>query len=123
MNDPETDPRISSMRAPEFFVVITTADTTMEEISYVLGSHIDHQIELEQTGTLVAAGPWVNPDGKITGGLMIMRAASESEVRAAMDSDPFVTSGLFEFDVHRWKLNEGRLSLVVDLSGGTGRLE
>lgn len=104
-------------------MVLTTADTTMAELRELLPHHLDHQIALEKAGVLLAAGPWVNDSGRVTGGLIILRAQSAEATAELMELDPFVSSGTFTYEVRRWKLNEGRINVSIDFSDRTSRFD
>lgn len=77
----------------ELFVVLTTADTTKGEVGDAFDAHIAHQVELEAAGVLVAAGPFMSDTGRMTGGMMLVRAESLAEVEALMERDPFTATG------------------------------
>ena len=53
--------------------------------------------------------------------MTVLRADDEGAARRIAQDDPFVRAGLRTFQVHRWRLNEGSVSVRVSL--GTGRYE
>jgi uncharacterized protein YciI len=106
----------------DVFVVLTSADTTLDELAPVIPAHLDHQIELEKSGVLVAAGPWVDDDRRVSGGLTVLRADCVDDVDAVMAADPLVASGQFQYEVRKWRVNEGRLTFSLDLSDQTCRV-
>ena len=117
------DPRMADMLGRVVFVVLTRADTTMAALAPYMTAHLDHQIALEKAGTLLAASPWINEGGAVTGGLVMLRAGSLEEVDELMADDPFVSSGMFTYETRRWRLNEGRMTISVDFSDGQYRFE
>ena len=64
-------------------------------------AHLDH---LKALGPVLKfAGPFLGDDGKPTGSLLVVEAASEDEARALADEDPYAVAGLFSsVTVRRW---------------------
>lgn len=57
-------------------------------------AHLDYQIHLEKTGVLYGAGPLYDGDsGRLSAGLVILRAESMEQAKAIADADPMHTSG------------------------------
>lgn len=111
------------MLKKRLWVIVTKAAASREQLSPVLGAHLEHQIRLEKDGILFGAGPLSNPDGSPTGtGMIIIRAENEAEARSIADSDPFHSTGLRTYTLQQWSLNEGRISITLDYSDQTYRL-
>lgn len=68
-----------------------------------------HQAYMKQFAARARlGGPVLGPDGAPCGGLMLIEAESEEEVRAILRDDPFEKAGLSErIEVHpfRWQTN------------------
>ena len=121
---PAVHEMMSKMLRKQLWVVITKAVAPREELDKLLEAHLKHQIRLEKEGIMFGAGPLSNPDGSPTGtGMIIIRAESEAAARAIADSDPFHSSGLRTYTLQQWSLNEGRVTVSVDYSDGTYRLD
>jgi uncharacterized protein YciI len=103
----------------QFYVVHTTPNAPREELDRLLPEHLQHQISLEKSGIMFAAGPMANADGTPAGGLIVIRAKDFSEAKAIADSDPYHKSGLRSYTLRRWTVNEGRYSLHVNYSDQT----
>lgn len=69
----------------------------------------DHQAYMKQFGPRVLiGGPLLGADGQSRGGMMVIEAADEAEVRAILASDPFELAGLsavVEISPFRWQTN------------------
>jgi uncharacterized protein YciI len=78
--------------------------------------HIAHQLRLEESGQLFAAGPLLDEQGKRIGGLIILRADSFEDARRIVDSDPHRSSGLWDHTIHRWRVSEGSYTVRVKYS-------
>ena len=91
--------------------------------------HIAWLLELERADVLFASGPLLSGPGVGPGsGVTVLRAPDEEAALRAPDEeaacmiaagDPFVRAGLRTFGVHRWRLNEGSVSVRVSLGTGT----
>lgn len=103
----------------QFYVVHTTPNAPREELDRLLPEHLEHQIRLEKSGVMFAAGPMTNPDGTPAGGLIVIRAKDFAEAKAIADSDPFHKSGLRSYTLRRWTVNEGSYGLRVNYSDQT----
>jgi uncharacterized protein YciI len=78
--------------------------------------HIAHQLKLEESGQLFAAGPLLDEQGKRIGGLIVLRANSFDEARQIVASDPHRSSGLWDHTIHRWRVSEGSYTVRVRYS-------
>jgi len=108
---------VAKMYGKKFWVVITKAEKPREEIAKHIVEHLHHQIKLEKDGIMFGAGPLTNPDippGSL--GLIVIRAENETEARRIADSDPLHASGARTYDLYQWTVNEGRITISVDLS-------
>lgn len=89
-----------------------------------LHEHILGQIELEKRHILFGAGP-LQDEGKDrpTRGMFVIRAASFAEARAILDQDAFHKAGLRSYKLYRWSLNEGSISLTINYSDQTAKID
>jgi uncharacterized protein YciI len=91
------------------FVALSQALVPPEALVPELEAHLDYMRSLEARGLLFASGPFLAPDGGLSGnGLTIVRAGSFDEARALLERDPFVVAGLRTFALHAWEIREGR---------------
>ena len=82
----------------------------------IFDEHIAHQLKLEASGQLFAAGPVFDEDGNRVGGLIILRANSFDEARQIVDTDPHRKSGLWDHRIQRWRVSEGSYTVSVKYS-------
>ena len=112
------------MLGKKLWVVITKAVAPREQLDEHLEAHLQHQIRLEKAGIMFGAGPLSNADGTSTGtGMIIIRAESETEARSIADQDPFHSSGMRSYTLQQWTMNEGRMTVTLDFSDQTYRLD
>lgn len=113
---PDTD----AMLRKELYVIFTRPVAPREKIMELLPKHLERQVELEKAGIMFAAGPMEPEDGdKPRTGMIIVRAASFAEAREIADADPFHAAGLREYDLWKWTMNEGSVTVTVNYSDQT----
>jgi len=124
MNENETENSPSGaaklmarMLKKELFVISNESIVAPALLVNNLEAHLRYLITLEKKGILFASGPLFEADGQMTGaGLTIVRAASFEEAEKLANDDPFVVSEQRRPTVRRWIVNEGRISVSIDLS-------
>ncbi|MFR9768379.1 YciI family protein [Nocardia sp. SC052] len=122
---PATDrdaPDPSLLLGRDYWMVTSTpsAGTTSEDIAALAPAHIAWLLDLEERGVVFLSGPLVSGPGTGPGsGVTVLRASDEADATAIASADPFVTAGLRSFVVHRWRLNEGSVSMRLSLGRGT----
>lgn len=110
--------------AHELYVVQSTPAGSPEKVRAVLPEHLAYQAEQEAAGNLFLAGPMSDETGdQMQGvGLIIYRAESLNAARSLAENDPMHSKGARSFTLRRWLINEGSLSLSVNLSAQTVQL-
>jgi uncharacterized protein YciI len=71
--------------------------------------HVEHLDALNAAGTLKMAGPFLDPEGKPCGSLVIVEAETIEAATAIADSDPYAKAGLFssvEVQPFNWVFNK-----------------
>lgn len=102
----------------ELFIVESTLVKSPESAQAILPQHLEYQKEMEIAGKLVLAGPLSDLSGEEMsgGGMIIYRAGSISEAREIALNDPMHKSETRTFTLRRWLVNEGSISISVNLS-------
>ena len=123
-NEYKTMARERGALALELFVVETTPAGPPDQVKAALADHLAYQKQLEERGVLVLAGPTSDPSGDnmIGAGLVIYRAATMEEAKVLADYDPMHLAGARTYNLRKWLVNEGSLSLNVGLSTGRATL-
>lgn len=117
-------PDTATMLRKELYVIFTRPVAPREKLMEVLPKHLERQVELEKAGILFAAGPMEPEDAdKIRTGMIIVRAGSFAEAREIADGDPFHAAGLREYDLWKWTMNEGSVTMTINYSDQTARVE
>ncbi len=93
--------------------------TSRDDIEAVIPHHLRWLLALEADGRVLVSGPLLDGPGVGPGsGVTVLRARDAREASQIAARDPFVIAGLRAFDVFRWRLNEGSISVTISL--GTG---
>ncbi|WP_305986052.1 YciI family protein [Roseibium sp. MMSF_3544] len=110
----------AGMLQKQLYVVFTTPNDGMGPVMENIEEHLKFQVELEQKGIMLGAGPfWADDEHTWNGeGMVIIRADSLEHAREIAATDPMHSSGARSFKVRPWLLNEGRVTVEVNFSTG-----
>ena len=117
-NDYKAEAKSRGALAQELYMVISTPAGDPAKVKDTLPDHLAYQAEQEAIGALFLAGPLSDESGdEMQGkGLIIYRAASLEDARAITEADPMHTSGARSFEIRRWLVNEGSMTLSINLA-------
>lgn len=99
-----------------YYVILSTATGDGTDARKYLNDHFLYQADLEKRGITFGAGPLTQVGGNERVGLIVIRADSPEEARKIADLDPEHIHGARTYKLYRWMLNEGQISLKVNLS-------
>lgn len=116
-------PMTSRFLGKEMYLVVTRPVRSPEITDALLKAHLDHQVELERSGIMFAAGP-LYPRGSDLpdAGMFVLRAASFEEAQAIADGDPLHKAGVRTYSLQKWRVNEGSITITVNYSDQTARI-
>jgi len=108
------------MLQKQLFVVFTSPTNGMGPVMENIEEHLNFQVDLEQRGIMLGAGPfWADDEHTWNGeGMVIIRADSLAHARKIAETDPMHSSGARSFTIQPWLLNEGRITVEVNFSTG-----
>jgi hypothetical protein len=92
-----------------------------ERFARALHAHLDWLEQLEADGTLVLSGP-VDQDLGLGRGLTVLRASSRAAAESIVADEPLARAGYRTNTVHSWTVNEGSITIRVDLMANSIRL-
>ncbi|AJC83396.1 YciI-related domain-containing protein (plasmid) [Rhizobium etli bv. phaseoli str. IE4803] len=119
LGNPSVAELLARMVAKEFYLIENCLLAEVTELATKLREHLLYMIDLEKAGVLFLSGPLYDETGAMTGGgVTIVRASSFEEAERIALNDPFVVAGYRKPKIRRWVVNEGRVSLCLDLSDG-----
>jgi uncharacterized protein YciI len=110
------------MRNRQLWLLEMTPNTTWpdlsagfpQEFAATLLAHLKWLEALEQDGKLVLSGP-MDLEAGLGAGLSVIRAESRDEVEALAQTEPFAVAGFRDNTVRSWTVNEGALTVRVNL--------
>ena len=108
----------SAMLQKQLYAIFTTPTGGIERILEGLAEHLAFQMQLEGEGVMYAAGPmWSDDERHWDGdGMVVVRAGSRDEAIAIAERDPMHRSGARKFTVRPWMINEGTMTVRLDMS-------
>jgi len=106
------------MLQQQLYAVDTRPSDGLGPVLKSLEEHLNFQMTLEREGILFAAGPiWNDDETEWDGtGMVIIRAESRAAAIATAQRDPMHRAGARNFTVRPWMVNEGTMTLRLDLS-------
>ena len=124
---PKALPRAAVMEASaamlqkQLYAVFTTPTGDLGPVLENMEKHLEFQVGLEREGIMFAAGPlWNDEETEWHGdGMVIIRAQSREEAIRIAERDPMHQSGARSFTVRPWMINEGSMTVRLDMSSQT----
>jgi len=105
--------------ARRFYVVIAEPTATAGARHAALDAHLAYLDEIERSGHLFLAGPFVGEDGASDGGgLFVLRAQNLRQAEAIAARDPYNAGGYRTAKVRPWRLDQGAFGLQVSFARG-----
>jgi uncharacterized protein YciI len=112
------------MLKKKLWVVMSRAVKPLDEVAKHRRAHLEYQIRLERDGIMYGAGPAMRPgETQPAFGLIVIRAKDEAEARRIADADPMHATGMREYELYSWSLNEGRINVTLNFSDQTFRFD
>ncbi len=104
--------------AKKLYVVFTSPAEGLGKVMENLEEHLAYQHNIEQNGTMFAAGPFATDDESHWQGegMVIIRANSLAEAEQVAANDPMHKSGARTYRVRPWLMNEGSFTVRVTYS-------
>ena len=102
----------------KLYVVLLIPGESVDGREGVRESHFEFVKELEHSGRLFMAGPFLNEQSdKPTGsGLFILRGGSRDEIDSIMQKDPYFLNGFRTYEINLWRMNEGYMAVNLNFS-------
>jgi uncharacterized protein len=124
---PEQDDKITQLLKPmlkkRLFVALSKAVARPEEMLPFVAEHLEYMNQLENEGKLFASGPFIQ-DGVLVGdGLTILQTSTLEEAQALISAEPLIKRCVREFELRPWELREGRMTITLNSSTSSFRLE
>ena len=113
------------MLQKQLFAIFTSPTDGMGPIFANMEEHLNFQVSLEAEGVLYAAGPlWTDDGSEWEGeGMVIVRASSPEAAAEIANRDPMHKAGARTFRVRPWLINEGAVTIRLDNSTQTFKID
>jgi uncharacterized protein YciI len=90
----------------------------------IRAQHFAYLLELERSGVLFAAGPFVDETGVRHGaGMLLIRAATRAEAETIAYAEPYTKAGMRQMTLTPWQRNEGALNLRIRFADGVVEID
>ena len=126
MSNPSAMEEVERLKARMIMRSFYVMFRTIVDRTKVAPAMLDHYrwiIALEKEGKVFASGPLFAEENAPGVGMTIFRTDNRDDAAAMAADDPFVTAGAATFDIKRWQINEGRLTISVDFSDQSYRFD
>jgi uncharacterized protein len=107
---------LAPMLKKTLFVAISRLAASASEIEPFVADHLAYMNALEADGRLWASGPFIQEGVRVGDGLTILSTATIGEAQEAMAEEPLVKRGLRTFELRKWELREGRITVSLNAS-------
>jgi uncharacterized protein len=114
---------LKPMLKKRLFVAFSKAIAPPEDLLPFVAEHLVYMNHLESAGKLFASGPFVQEGVLVGDGLTILQAETIEDANALMQAEPLIRRGLRQFDLRPWELREGRMTVTLNASTSSFRLD
>lgn len=110
--------------ARQLYAVFSTPVNGLGPVMENLDAHLKHQVAMQESGAMFAAGPfWTDDEKEWAGeGMFILRAESMKHAEELAAADPMHQAGARCFRVRPWLVNEGTITVKMHFSSGKAEL-
>ena len=123
----QMDTKIAELLRPmlkkRLFVALNKAVATSEQMLPHVAEHLAYMNRMEGEGKLFASGPFIEEGVLVGDGLTILQTDTLEEARAIMLAEPLIERGMRVFELRPWELREGRITVTLNASTSTFKLD
>jgi uncharacterized protein len=116
----DTKATVAELLAPmlkkTLFVAISRVAAPAEQIAPFVAEHLIYMNTLEAEGRLWASGPFIQEGVLVGDGMTILSTATIEEAQKAMEEEPLIKRGLRTFELRKWELRAGRMTITLNAS-------
>jgi uncharacterized protein len=98
------------------FVALNRMVAPASEIAPFVADHLAYMNKLEAEGHLWASGPFIEEGVLVGDGLTILSTPTIEEAERVMKDEPLIKRGLRKFELRKWELREGRMTITLNAS-------
>jgi uncharacterized protein YciI len=107
---------LARMLQKTLFVALNRVVARASEIAPFVADHLAYMNKLEAEGYLWAYGPFIEEGVLVGDGLTILSTPTIEEAERVMKDEPLIKRGLRKFELRKWELREGRMTITLNAS-------
>ena len=107
---------LAPMLRKTLFVALNRVVAPASEIAPFVADHLVYMNKLEADGLLWASGPFIEEGVLVGDGLTILSTPTIEEAESLMREEPLIKRGLRRFELRKWELREGRMTITLHAS-------
>jgi uncharacterized protein len=115
--------RLQARMIKRSFFVMSRSVVDISKFRQALPDHLRWLMDLEDKGLIFASGPAFKRDDTPAPGMTIFRAADFKHAEELAASDPVCLARGAQFQLFRWTVGAGRISVSIDFSDQTYRFD
>ena len=107
---------LAPMLRKTLFVALNRVVAPASEIAPFVADHLVYMNQMEADGLLWASGPLIEEGVLVGDGLTILSTSTIEQAENLMKQEPLIKRGLRKFELRKWELREGRMTVTLDAS-------
>lgn len=107
---------LAPMLKKTLFVALNHVVAPTSEIAPFVADHLVYMNKLEAEGLLWASGPFIEEGVLVGDGLTILSTSTIEAADSLMREEPLIKRGLRTFELRKWELREGRMTITLRAS-------
>jgi uncharacterized protein YciI len=107
---------LAPMLRKTLFVALNHVAAAASEIAPFVADHLIYMNKLEADGLLWASGPFIEEGVLVGDGLTIFATSTIEQAERLMREEPLIKRGLRTFELRKWELREGRMTITLNAS-------
>lgn len=107
---------LAPMLRKTLFVALNRVVAPASEIAPFVADHLVYMNKLEADGLLWASGPFIEEGVLVGDGLTILSTPTIEAAESLMREEPLIKRRLRTFELRKWELREGRMTITLHAS-------
>jgi uncharacterized protein len=107
---------LAPMLRKTLFVALNHVAAPASEIAPFVADHLVYMNKLEADGLLWASGPFIEEGVLVGDGLTILSTSTIEAAESLMREEPLIKRRLRTFELRKWELREGRMTITLNAS-------
>ena len=109
----------ASTKHPKILYAMLRRTEDLTKLGELIHEHLQWMQSKEKEGSAFLSGTTEATAAAALNGLTIFQVDTNKDAEALAREDPLTKSGAVSFSLHKWTVNEGRVTITLDLSDWT----